>query len=866
MPNHSRLIACLLAVVLLWTGGVHLAQAAPAGAAAAQSPSPIRIYLEDPQSTFSAALALAPFQRVTDPTAADVILLNGAASDAARLAELIREGRGLVLVLGPALNVDDASTLVGFAVDLVPRNDAVSLQEATGSSDSLAGDSLVGEIQWNSSPQVRDRVDLPNTTLSPLVSTFETGETVLGHTDLGRGRVYVFTPTLAPGVNPQFTNWAYFNYLVYALVEQAAGASPAPFAEYSGSPVPSGVERTVIIGILLAMIITAALAFLIVRRYSLHHPEALDTLVGQRERYEQRQEGTEWENIGFHRPLGGFLLAVMLGLILFVPLIIYQNLILPSYILPSAQALGIWGRVTQFFNVAWLFFDMGTSAAFVKYLAQYRVNDPRRGIMYGQLFVWWQALSGAVQVALIVLAASTVVPRSAYAIYAWSIVLHAFIQIPGFYLVYRHALIGLQRFDYAQLIDMAQQTFLPILTQIPIVILMVRWGQGHPVFGPAMGGLLGLGLAAYVTELSCFVIGWLLYRRVGLKSRVLFMAHFDWEVIRTGFRFGGFEMLGSMAWAGGQAAEVAITQHGLINYAETWGNWVVAQNFILAYSVINILYYNLIASISEAISHGRRILSEYYAAQAYRYGGFFSAFVAAVLLAVADRFILGATGPEFARAAALAGPLIVWGAIQYPSWVGDTVQLGSNRPWMKAAMVTGEQIVRVTLAAVFLARFQIWALIGAYFVGLLAKDIVSFVVNNRVCFRQRLYMWPALAAPLLAGAAHYGVLRWLTGIIWQGDQITSVLIFFIGILLSFPLFAFFYALFGGWDEASLAELRRGGELAGIMRPLALLFWHASALGYRLTPIRGRGGIAIQQAAEEEAAGLMAERVELTPTS
>jgi O-antigen/teichoic acid export membrane protein len=166
-------------------------------------------------------------------------------------------------------------------------------------------------------------------------------------------------------------------------------------------------------------------------------------------------------------------------------------------------------------------------------------------------------------------------------------------------------------------------------------------------------------------------------------------------------------MLGSLAWAGGQAAEVAITQDGLINYAETWGNWVVAQNFVYGFNVINILYYNLVASISEAISHGRRVLSEYYAAQAYRYGGFFSAYIAAVLLAVADRFILGASGPEFGRAALLATPLILWGAFQYPSWVSDAVQLGSNRPWMKAIMVAGEQVIRIALAAAFLARFQI---------------------------------------------------------------------------------------------------------------------------------------------------------------
>ena len=608
--------------------------------------------------------------------------------------------------------------------------------------------------------------------------------------------------------------------------------------------------------------LTAGGAFILVRRYSLRHPEALDLLVADRERFRVRQEAAGWEEVGFHRPLGGFLLAVMFGLIFFVPLIIYQNLILPSYILPSAQALGIWGRVTQFFNVAWLFFDLGTSAAFVKFMAEYRVRIPAGESCTGSCSCGGKRCRARSRSRSSCSSRRRCLPRSAYAIYAWSVILHTFIQIPGFYLVFRHALAGLQRFDYAQLIDMAQQLLLPMLMQIPIVFLMVRWGNGHPVFGPAMGGLLGLGLAAYATELATFLLGWLLWRRIGLRSRVLFLAHFDREVLRTGFRFGGFEMLGSLAWAAGQAAEVAITQHKLVNYAETWGNWIIAQNFIFAFNVINILFYNLIASISEAISHGRRVLSEYYAAQAYRYGAFFSAFIAAVLMAVADRFILGATGPEFARAALYAAPLILWGAIQYPSWIGDAVQLGSNRPYLKAIMVAGEQLIRIALATIFIARFQIWALIGAYFIGLLAKDVVSFVVSDRLCFRQRLYAWPALVAPLLAGVVHYAILRWLTGLIWRGDQITSVLVFFVGIFLSFPLFAFLYGLFGGWDEAGLGELRRGAELAGPMRPLAQAFWWSSQLGARVSPLRGLAAIGVQRAAEREAAGLMAERVEL----
>ena len=96
------------------------------------------------------------------------------------------------------------------------------------------------------------------------------------------------------------------------------------------------------------MLVTTFAAFFIVRRYSLRHPEELDKIVSDRTNFQVHEESSEWENVGFHRPLSGFLVALSIGLILFIPLIIYQNLILPSYILPSAQALGIWGRVPEF--------------------------------------------------------------------------------------------------------------------------------------------------------------------------------------------------------------------------------------------------------------------------------------------------------------------------------------------------------------------------------------------------------------------------------------------------------------------------------------------------------------------------------------
>jgi O-antigen/teichoic acid export membrane protein len=819
----------------------------------ASADSSLRVYYAGAEGSVTTALDLAGFSRVDEPAQADVLVLNGVVPDPATAAAQVERGAGLVLILGPSLSAADVQTVTGIPVSLTPRDNPVSLIELD------VDDSLTRDVVWNGAPQVRDRfqVETPASSVQPLVTAYETGEWILWQ---ARPGVYVFNVFL-DDVNPQIQEWAYYNYLIYHLVTRTAGRTPLSFADYPASPVPHERERNILFVVMVFLLATVIVVFVLVRRYSVRHPEALDQIVADRARFEVREEATEWSQVGFHRPLSGFLVALGMGLVLFIPLIIYQNLVLPVYILPSAQALGIWGRVTQFFALAWQFFDMGTSEAYIKFLAQYRVHDPKRGIKYGQMFVWWQALSGAVQVALVVAVASTLAPKSAYALYAWSIIIHSFIQIPGFYQVMRHSFNGLQRGDYSRILDVFL-TMVPMVVQPIFVGLMYAWGKSHPALGGAMGGLLGLGMAAYVAELSAFLLGLYLYRRLGYNARVLFLAHFDWDTIKTGFKFGFFGMLGSIAWALGQAAEIAITQARLINYAEIWGNWGLAQNFVFAFNVIATLFDGAMASISEAISNGKRILSQYYAVMMYKYGGMISAFLGAVLLAVADRFILGASGPDFARGAQYVIPLAIWGAIQYPSWVGDQVQLGSNRPYLKSALVFGEQVLRVLMALVLIGRFQITGLIIAYFIALLTKDIVAYFVNHKTCYPQRFYFWQSLGAPLLAGATHWALLRWMTGYLWHADQISSVLIFFIGVLPSFPVFLFLYGLFGGWDQATLEEFKLAADLTGFVRPLAWVMWASSSLGARLSPLTGRFPITNRPAAMEEARQLTAERVRL----
>jgi hypothetical protein len=154
-------------------------------------------------------------------------------------------------------------------------------------------------------------------------------------------------------------------------------------------------------------------------------------------------------------------------------------------------------------------------------------------------------------------------------------------------------------------------------------------------------------------------------------------------------------------------------------------------------------------------------------------------------------------------------------------------------------------------------------LIIAYFVGLFSKGIAAYVINHKVCFPQRFYIWQSLVAPLLAGTAHFGILWVLNNYLWKGDQVTSVLIFFIGILPSFPLYMFLYGLFGGWDKDTLAELNDAVKLSGSVRWLTRWgMYEPTALGARISPLNNRFPITNRPEAMEEARQLTLEKVKL----
>lgn len=185
------------------------------------------VYYSGPEEGVKTALSLAGFTLVSNPDYADVFVLNGATQDAEGIAARVDDGAGLVLILGKETTAADVQTLFGPEVTLTSADDPVSLVDAAGRSDPLGT-----EIAWKRAPQVRERFMVAgldsSTTL--LVKTSETGEGILWQES---DRRYLLTAWLSGGANPRIQEWSYFNYLIYHLVERAAGGEPVSFAAYT---------------------------------------------------------------------------------------------------------------------------------------------------------------------------------------------------------------------------------------------------------------------------------------------------------------------------------------------------------------------------------------------------------------------------------------------------------------------------------------------------------------------------------------------------------------------------------------------------------------------------------------------------------
>ncbi|MBI2896072.1 MAG: lipopolysaccharide biosynthesis protein [Deltaproteobacteria bacterium] len=687
-------------------------------------------------------------------------------------------------------------------------------------------------LEWRAWPRVAVRTVLLPGGFRVLAAAG--GRPLLAEGRIGGRRVVVWTAPLGARANRDLAAFPLLGYALHAVTFRAAGARVASLGAWRGAPIPG--ERTAelaALALLLLWPLTMA-AFGIARR---SRPPPAEVLA----LYAAPGAAPEWRDPSFARPLSGFFLFLAGSIVLLPPYFWVVGVVVPNRVQPFPQADGIWGSIVVLFEVVFYLFDFATNTAFVRFFAATRIQEPARALRYAQLFLWWQALSGLLQLTLVVVVVlAGPLSGTTYALYGFFLLLHGIVQVPGVFGIGYHVLQGAQRFDYASVVDVLEKRVLSILAPLPFVLVLRAWGRAHPMYGEAFGAIVGLGIGAYVTQWLTMGIGLYLCRRAGLPIRPLFGASFGGREIREVFGYGARAIPGQVAFRAASSVEIVVLTAMLANYTEWLGIWGLLQS---RFSYLVLLAYAFFDSgvpvFGEALGAGKRSLAQYLVGRFLQFATLWGAVVFAILAALGPTFIRGAVEPQWHRAAGLVVVAAFARALACPGWVSDALQRGANYPLLFSCVLGGEQVLRIALLFILVPRFGAAGLFAAIVLSLSTKTLVAWWLNHRVVLPLRVSLWQSLGAPVAAGAILYVLLAGLVAVVDPTSPSGAQAVFYGGAVGAIAAALFVLGIVGGLDADGLGEIDRAARMTPVLSPIARLFALGARAGARLSPWHGR---------------------------
>ncbi len=653
------------------------------------------------------------------------------------------------------------------------------------------------------------------------------------------------------------------------------------------SPVPHLAEQIIIF---IFVVFLAALAYSMYKVQKKKSSTAMDQTTielikreveeEERERLEEAKElqkkvdegvdlSDDWEVIGIHRQLGGFLYTLFISLFLILPQLIISSFILPQIIQPYPQAAGMYNFAFNLFAIAWLVFDMGTSFALAKYFAQYRVKDPEKAIHYIQIFVWWQLFTGLVQITIFAFIGSLVFPYTGLAHMSWVFITYSLIQYPGFFLVFMYTFQGMQKADKYLIAYVCFEAVFLLIGQIVFCAIGRMIGAAFPVIGEALGAGIGYSIARLFDHWISFFYTMRMFKKMGYSTKTVFRIDFTKEEFKEAMSYGWKMAFGSSFVQIGWFIQVLITSAFIANYTNELGYYNLAANIAALIQLIALYGSSLVGAFSESHSHDKKVLTKLYIYQGFRWANYFGYFLVSVLFAIGAKFIIGAAGEEYGTPALkFLVPLLIFHTLGIYSWLVDAIFVGTGHTGLAAKVWIIEQTVRSVLMIIFVIWLRNYvAVILAYIPAVLIKGIISWILVRYKITDYKLYPFKTFVTPALAAIVNGIVLFFIGELIWavpMGDKIVNtMIIFLVGIFVFIYFFSFIEGFFGGYDENTLKEFERATILVkGRIGKLPKLLYKSARAGSKISPFYNKFKIDIYEVAMKEAYDLTLEKRQL----
>lgn len=582
--------------------------------------------------------------------------------------------------------------------------------------------------------------------------------------------------------------------------------------------------------------------------------------IAKQEEKEQLKKKVDelWKQTGWHRPLAGFWFNYILLLVIAIPAVLMVTLL--NLVLPYPEALGFNSIVTGLLLPIYTLADFGIRNASERYIAQYAEVEPQKALKYVSFFIWYQMISGLLQVTIISIVAVTIIPYTNMSFAVWFFLVFIMIQWPGTAGIFLTALGGFQQFDKQNVIIVIQNVAIQTLTQVGFIVLG-RWiGSLNPAIGELMGAVMGFILGSYLDDLLAMFIGAYFLKNslksFGIKLKEVLFITFDRKIIKEVLLYGGKVLPAGLVYYIVSAAINLMLAAWLWNYSTLLGLYTIASGIIGALGVS----FSNGPPIAEAYNNEKKELTLFYIRSQFQWWGILSVGVLMGPLLFLIPNILGYIGAEYAEAAPMMFPLFVGAWILFPSNFSATVCEACDRPQNSTYCNFIEQGTRFTTYLLIFAPWGVATWFGSdkvFFFWLLAespgyalKGIYGWYIVKKKLFTGMKIGFPlyqTLLAPALALAAFTPLYFLMSGIFSQVFLWSDIagyglaVLYLISVLFVFPIYLFMplYGFLGAWDEKSLDDFRKSTLMAGPSKRLVTALYRSAKFGYERSPFKGK---------------------------
>jgi hypothetical protein len=546
---------------------------------------------------------------------------------------------------------------------------------------------------------------------------------------------------------------------------------------------------------------------------------------------EQRAE--LWDKIGFHKAIGGWWYNLIFMLInLFTGTFVTTLMISYFYKYPSAMAFG--GTVNALFALLVFTFDIGTAGVMSRFIPEARISDPTRMIHYIRYFVWYQAITGLIQVTAISVYAIYYANDGDLAYLIWIMLIYSTRQYPGMVSMFSSLLNTMQHFDKAAIVGFTQGEIIQRLTELGFVILGLNYGMANPQIGPLLGIALGQAIGTYVDDFIGMALAMYFFNKVmkrdGFDLKQCFIPYVPLPVVKEVLRFA---VKTSVPGFTGNAVNLYVFTLYINNVAQwmLFGAFTGMAGGIV--SDINSCRLNVGSLYNESYMNGKKKLAQTVFVKVMRFSCqmlfFFFMIFLSVLYILPEAFE-AFNLDNFYPALQFIIPLLIVRTIDILFSQAWPILYATDKPNLLLIFSYSGQILTViwhTMLVVWLdvpstpQGFMFCLVFGGAIVGWFLTILQHIYIHYKV-IKIKIAWYQTIIAPLLASSIclvlslsnYYFVFKPLLEInFFFALVVFMIIMMFVGIFIYFPLVGFF----GGWDENSVHEFKKVLAISGPSR-------------------------------------------------